>query len=84
MAAKKKTVSRKSKMKKSPSKSMQDCKMPWQTMVEQHKREQVRERVRKSREDAKKRTRDGGSERARGKEKKEATQKKKTGTKPSN
>ena len=76
MAPKKKTVSRKNKRKKSPLKSMQNCKMPWQTMVEQRKREKVRERVRKSREDAKKRTRDGGSERARGKEKKEATQKK--------
>ena len=83
MAAKKKTVVRKRKTKKLASESMQNCKMPWQTMVEQRKREKGRERVRKSREEAKKRTREADREMAREDKKRETTQKKKTGAKPS-
>ena len=82
MAAKKKTVVRKRKTKKLASESMQKCEMPWQTMVEQRKREKGRERVRKSREEAKK---GPGRQigRGPGRIRKGRPQKKKTGAKPS-
>ena len=43
---------------KSSDNNIQNSKMPWLTMVEQRKREQVRERMRRSRAQAKKRARE--------------------------
>ena len=58
MPSKWKTSPRKKLKNKISEKNIQNSKMPWLTMVEQRKREQVRERVRKSRAQAKKRARE--------------------------